>query len=385
MAVTIVCGKNFSGRSDALRAFAWADVSGQYLHPDLELNLSGLATTVGGESFLHGLGSGAGNGKKLLSLSGGERSQLVLDCALATRPRRLAIDCALEQLDGSRRKTALDRLQQCSEATEVWLADNGLTAASGAVQECSRPDAFRPDFNGGLTKAAAVIEAMAGSSPTLRLDDVTFRYGRKSAPIFADSSFEFQPGQMYVLKAANGSGKSTLAKLLVGVLRPVSGAVLVDSRLLDSGGSSPLFYAFQNGRDQVFGKSPGDYLERVQQLAQSRRPHRFPIIGVADAVHLFGLAPFAGLDLWDLPPVAIKRLGLAASFCSGAPWLFLDEPALGLDEEGRAGLAALLSAAAKAGRGIVVVTHGSEFDELRDARPITIQDRRLQGGGAAWT
>ncbi|MGC1470066.1 MAG: hypothetical protein WA793_11855, partial [Sphingorhabdus sp.] len=81
MAMTVVRGCNFSGRSGKLRAFAWSQGGGQYLHPDLELNVSGLARTVAGEALLHGLGGSDGDERALRSLSGGERAQLVLDCA----------------------------------------------------------------------------------------------------------------------------------------------------------------------------------------------------------------------------------------------------------------------------------------------------------------
>jgi DNA repair exonuclease SbcCD ATPase subunit len=86
--------------------------------------------------------------------------------------------------------------------------------------------------------------------------------------------------------------------------------------------------------------------------------------------------------VWDLPPVALKRLGLAAAFTSGAPWLFLDEPALGLDSEGRVALGHLLWRAAECGRGIIVVSHGEEFDCLPSVQLLGISGRALHTGGA---
>ena len=54
MSLTFYSGPNFSGRSAAMKDFAWSQGSkGQYLHPALEVNLSGFAATAGGEVRLH--------------------------------------------------------------------------------------------------------------------------------------------------------------------------------------------------------------------------------------------------------------------------------------------------------------------------------------------
>lgn len=379
--MTIISGGNFSGRSESLQSFAWAAPGGQYLHPDLELNMSGIATTVAGERSLHGLAAaGPIADHRLRGLSGGERARLALECALGLDPPRLAIDCALEQLDRQSRAAALQRLEASAAEAEIWIADNlDEVEVIGGTAPAPRPTAL-PEFNQSLFRAAHSVLGIRGEAPALGLDELTFSYGPRSPAIFAATTYSFEPGPIYLLKAPNGAGKSTLARLLIGVLRPTSGSIKVGDSRLDRRGSSPLFYAFQNPRDQVFGRSVRDYLGRVAHLALDRKGYRFPLWAGNDPVDAFGLTSFETAEIWDLPAVALKRLGLAASFLSGAPWLFLDEPALGLDLAGREGLRALLVAASEAGRGLIVVTHGSEFDALPAARLVTISNARICEG-----
>lgn len=121
MSLVLYDGPAFSGRSEALRDFAWSSSSssgaaglGQYLSPMIETNLSGFANTVRGELFCHKLAMQVQAGSlnsverlvgdlpdssRLSSLSGGELVRLILACTIALQPRRLGLDLTLEQLD----------------------------------------------------------------------------------------------------------------------------------------------------------------------------------------------------------------------------------------------------------------------------------------------
>ncbi|MGC1469570.1 MAG: ATP-binding cassette domain-containing protein, partial [Sphingorhabdus sp.] len=282
----------------------------------------------------------------------------------------------LEQLDPERRAAALARLLAAGEDCAVMLADNFTDDDGEPSATVTTSVSAVPAFN----DLAAVTQAIGGipvQAPTLELRALSFAYGTGRRRIFEDATHRFAPGRIHLLAAPNGAGKSTLARLLVGLLRPTGGVIAVNGCPLDRSASSPLFYLFQNARDQVFGRSIADYLDRVKRLAARRIDPLFPAMSGVDPIGAFGLAAFAQLDLWDVPPVALKRLALAAAFFSGAPWLFLDEPTLGLDRSGREAMGSLLSAAAKAGRGIIVVSHRSEFDAVPLVRPITIAHGRI--------
>ena len=62
--------------------------------------------------------------------------------------------------------------------------------------------------------------------PALLTEGVTAGYGR--APIISDISLEAEIGTVTTIIGPNGAGKSTFAKTLVGVLKPMSGRILVN-------------------------------------------------------------------------------------------------------------------------------------------------------------
>jgi ATP-binding cassette subfamily C protein len=73
-----------------------------------------------------------------------------------------------------------------------------------------------------------------GESPTLtdgiRLDNIDFSYDRH--PVFEHTNLEIPAGKLTTLVGPSGSGKTTIIDLVIGLLRPQSGAVLVDGRPL---------------------------------------------------------------------------------------------------------------------------------------------------------
>lgn len=67
----------------------------------------------------------------------------------------------------------------------------------------------------------------------LELKDLQFRYGN-GADIFEDVSLTLEKGEIMSILGANGAGKSTLLNCIAGLLRPVSGEILLDGRSTSS-------------------------------------------------------------------------------------------------------------------------------------------------------
>jgi ABC-2 type transport system ATP-binding protein len=154
-------------------------------------------------------------------------------------------------------------------------------------------------------------------------------------------------------------GKSTLLRLVAGVSVPSRGRVARTARLRT--GYVPEGFA------AVAGLTGGGWL---RQLAWVR--------GQADAGEDVAAALSAPLErpLTALSHGQRQRVALAAALAGRPDVIVLDEPTAGLDDEARAALDALLSAAA--GRGALVVC----ADHV--GLPAATRHLRVADGGVRW-
>jgi ATP-binding cassette subfamily B protein len=70
-----------------------------------------------------------------------------------------------------------------------------------------------------------VVERVRGE---IRLENVSYRFEKKSRLALEDVSLTITEGETIALVGPSGSGKSTLLSLVLGFLRPVSGRILLD-------------------------------------------------------------------------------------------------------------------------------------------------------------
>jgi heme exporter protein A len=173
------------------------------------------------------------------------------------------------------------------------------------------------------------------SAPLLRLREVTLsRGGRRLVAVL---SLELGPGEAAVLTGPNGVGKSSLIRLVAGLLHAEAGTVeradaaLADDQLaLDARqrlGAALGFWARLRGRE------------------------------AAPGLAAMGIGHLADVPVRMLSTGQRKRAALARVIASGAPLWLLDEPANGLDADGRVRLADAMAAHLAGGGAILAATH----------------------------
>ena len=74
----------------------------------------------------------------------------------------------------------------------------------------------------------AVFMARPEFKGAIEFRNVTFTYPGASRPTLQDMSFQIQPGERVAIIGKVGSGKTTISKLVLGLFKPDSGAVLID-------------------------------------------------------------------------------------------------------------------------------------------------------------
>ena len=165
-------------------------------------------------------------------------------------------------------------------------------------------------------------------------------------------SFDVRAGRVTGFLGPNGAGKTTTLRILLGLVRPTSGAALIGGRRYDQ---------LVHPRREV-----GAVLEATGFHPGRRgRAHLRILAGVAGVTERRVDEVLDQVDLADAADRRVggyslgmrQRLGLAAALLGDPGLLVLDEPANGLDPSGMAWLRGLLRDLAAQGRTVLVSSH----------------------------
>ncbi len=168
-------------------------------------------------------------------------------------------------------------------------------------------------------------------------------------------------GQVVGLLGPNGAGKTTLLRMLLGLVRPDSGAIQLfgttyresDAVVLDGVSGfveNPSFYPYLSGRAN---------LELLAELDGGGSRSR-----IEDVLDQVGLARREGDRVGGYSSGMRQRLGIAAALLRAPDLLLLDEPTAGLDPAGIrfvGGLVRDLSAT-----GVAVLLSSHQIGEVED-------------------
>ena len=90
----------------------------------------------------------------------------------------------------------------------------------------------------------------------IKLENLSFKYNKKSPLVLSDVTYTFETGNSYALKGQNGAGKTTLGKLILGLLHQNSGDIYFDdinAKKISAGiRADTIGYLFQNPDLQLF-------------------------------------------------------------------------------------------------------------------------------------
>lgn len=179
-------------------------------------------------------------------------------------------------------------------------------------------------------------------SATINVEDLAIARGGRL--LFEHLSFSVAAGRYVEIIGANGSGKTSLLRAIAGFLRPRTGQVRIEgvreadlvthyvahANALKGGESAQAHVRYWAG---LFGGAEGDALARV------------------------GLARQADLPARVLSQGQARRLSLSRLLIAPRPIWLLDEPAAGLDADGRALLASLIETQRRDGGIVLAAVH----------------------------
>ena len=228
-------------------------------------------------------------------------------------------------------------------------------------------------------------------SISLTAQGVAFRYAGQQS-LLEDVQLSVEPGSLTMLIGPNGAGKSTLMKILAGLLQPTTGTVHLRSgtegRLQDLAGMSPV------GRARTVAYLPQEVLPpdgyTVQEVVLlGRFPHQrwWTLPGeqdreiVGQALERMGVADLRNRVFESLSGGEQQAVLLAGILAQQSSLLLLDEPGKGLDVHHLATFSQRLKRLARAGRGILCITHDLNLASRFADVIYLLSDRRIRARG----
>jgi len=176
------------------------------------------------------------------------------------------------------------------------------------------------------------------------------RYG--SGVLAVDSvDMSVRRGEVYGFLGPNGAGKTTTLRMLLGLIRPTSGAATVAGHhpgepvglaRIGSLIESPGFYPYLSGREN---------LRVVADLAGVGHKRVDEVLDVVE------LSTRAGRKFGTYSTGMKQRLGVAAALLKDPDLLILDEPTNGLDPQGMAEMRKLIKDIGQGDRTVLLSSH----------------------------
>lgn len=178
--------------------------------------------------------------------------------------------------------------------------------------------------------------------------------------ILKNINISFEKGKIHGLIGRNGSGKTMLMKCICGFIKPSSGTITVDGRLV--------------GKDVDFPKNMGIIIETPGFIPYYSGYKNLKLLAglnkkigkneIIQSMKQVGLDPNLKRHVRKYSLGMRQRLGLAQAIMENPDLLILDEPMNGLDKDGVSDMRKYLLSLKDNGKTILICSHSAEDIEV---------------------
>lgn len=189
--------------------------------------------------------------------------------------------------------------------------------------------------------------------------------------VLQDVTMKMYSGKIYGLQGINGSGKTMLMRAIIGFIRPSSGTVLINDKILS--------------KDIEFPESIGFLLETPSFLDRYSDFDNLKILAdikrdlseqeIRDTLSRVGLEPYDKKKYRKYSLGMKQRLGIAAAIMGEPDIVILDEPTNALDTEGIGMVKTILAQQKERGALVIISCH-----DLNLLKEISDEVFLLEGG-----
>lgn len=207
----------------------------------------------------------------------------------------------------------------------------------------------------------------------LNIQNLSFRYPRRSQAVLDDFSLKIDNGGIYGLLGPNGAGKSTLLYLISGLLTPKTGEVKfngVNTRLRLPETLNDIFIVPEELT------LPAVKLDSYVKMNAPFYP-RFSYEDLQRHLATFEVGDIARYKLSSLSMGQKKKIFMSFALACNTSLLLMDEPTNGLDIPGKAAFRRFIASSASDDKIIVISTHQvRDIDRILD-HVIIMDEHRL--------
>ncbi len=193
----------------------------------------------------------------------------------------------------------------------------------------------------------------------VEIEKLTIAYDSK--PVLWNIDLKIPKGKLMAMVGPNGAGKTTLIKAMLGLIKPVTGAV----RFLEDSGDVRMLknrigYVPQSGSvDWDFPATVQDVvlMGRYGKLGWIRRPRKADTALTRQMLAKVGMEQYSSRQISQLSGGQQQRVFLARALAQEAEVYFMDEPFKGVDAQTERAIITLLKDLKEQGKTVVVVHH----------------------------
>ena len=340
-------------------------------------------------------------GRRLDTLSGGEKQCVAIASVLALRPSLLVLDEPTAHLDVNGARRVLDSITHlCREeglsvvlgehrtgavgqrADRLLILNRGCLLADGPTAEVFAQRELirslgirRPADEPEQPWEALIGEQLPdkGVPPLVEVRGVEAGYGKHR--VLRGVDLTLYPGEIVALVGDNGAGKTTVARLLAGLLTPENGQVMVKGRK-PRPGSGGVGLVLQNPMTQLFCET----VEEEVSFGPINLGRRRDGV-VEEALGCCDLIPLAGQPVHALSCGQQQRTVVASVLALEPDLLILDEPTMGQDWDHLAAMMDHLKQMTARGRAILLVTHDYKLVHRYADRVVLLREGRIAANG----
>ncbi len=199
------------------------------------------------------------------------------------------------------------------------------------------------------------------------IEAINLKIGYDNNIVLDNVNFSINNGEFITIVGSNGAGKTTLIRALLGLIKPISGKILINEK----------YIGYMPQETKVDSNFPASTLEIVLSgtLNKTNFYTKKEKKKALDNLKLLKIDNLKDRSFQELSGGQRQKVLLARSLCSTDKLLILDEPSNNLDSESKKELYKIITKLNKEKNiTVIMITHDLDHDNLLGDKVLSITD-----------